>query len=106
MTLPHRILTLSLCVAALALPASLQAYPGGKGKEGRRGAGKALKECDADHNGQIDAAEIEAVRKAFDADKTGPLQHLDKNGDGKLDDAEITGAKVPQGGKGRKKGNA
>lgn len=105
MTLQKRIFTLSLCLAALALPATVQAFPKGDkaGNGGKRGVRKALIQYDANHNGVIDGDEIAAVRTAFDADKTGPLSHLDTNADGKLEDAEITGALKPRaGGKGKK----
>ena len=45
-----------------------------------------LKKYDTGKNGAIDGAEVESLRKAFDADKTGPLKRFDANNDGKLDD--------------------
>ena len=48
-----------------------------------------LKKYDTGKNGAIDGAEVESLRKAFDADKTGPLKRFDANNDGKLDDTEV-----------------
>ncbi|MEI7946320.1 MAG: hypothetical protein WCJ02_06465 [bacterium] len=44
---------------------------------------------DVNKNGVLDADEKAALVKDFDADKTGPLQVLDNNKDGKLTDGEI-----------------
>jgi Ca2+-binding EF-hand superfamily protein len=52
---------------------------------------------DKNHNGLIDENEKEAIRKDFAADPNGDLKRFDKNGDGKLEDAEIAAIKPPTG---------
>ncbi len=94
-----RILTLATCLFALAVPATSFA---GKGKEGKAGA-KAARQFDSNANGTIDGDEIEALRKAFDADKTGSLKDLDKDADGKLSDSEISAIKIKAKGEKKKK---
>ncbi|HYR58860.1 MAG TPA: hypothetical protein VEO95_09535 [Chthoniobacteraceae bacterium] len=86
-------LTLAVALAALAVPATSFA---GSGKKEGKGAKKELRQFDTNGNGSIDGDEIEAVRKAFEADKTGSLKQYDTDGDGKLSDAEIAAIKVPQ----------
>ena len=103
-----RILTIAVALAALGLPASTFA----KGKEGKNKAPKdpvkaagaaALNLYDKDSSGSINGDEVAEVRKAFAADKTGPLKALDVNADGTLDDNEI--AAIQKGkGKGTGKG--
>ena len=56
-----------------------------------------LKKYDTDKNGAIDGTEVAGLRKAFDADKTGPLKKLDANNDGTLDDTEIAAIKARHG---------
>ena len=101
-----RILTIAVALAALGLPASTFA----KGKEGKNKAPKdpvkaagaaALNLYDKDSSGSINGDEVAEVRKAFAADKTGPLKALDVNADGTLDDNEIAAI---QKGKGKGKG--
>jgi Ca2+-binding EF-hand superfamily protein len=55
-----------------------------------------LKEHDKDRSGTIDGSEMEALRKAYEADKTGPLKKFDKDNDGTLSDTEIAGIKRPE----------
>jgi hypothetical protein len=86
-----RILTLALALAAVALPSTSFA---GKGNKAGKGAGKAAAQYDTNQNGMIDGDEVDALKKAFDADKTGPLKALDTDGDGKLSDGEISAIKV------------
>ena len=86
-----RILTLALALAAVAIPTSSFA---GKGKKEGKGGSKAAAQYDANSNGMIDGAEVEAIQKAFDADKTGPLKELDTDSDGKLSDTEISAIKI------------
>ncbi len=109
MNITSRLLITALCTSALLLPTPLLAAKGGKkGKKAdqTQNAGKAarpgmlLKKYDADSNGSIDGTEVEALRKAFDADKTGPLKKLDANSNGTLDDTEISAIKK---GKGKQK---
>ena len=85
-----RIITLALCLGAFALPTASFAA---KEKKGNK-PGKVVREYDANANGTIDGAEIEAVRKAFDADKTGALKQFDTDSDGKLSDTEIAAMKA------------
>lgn len=51
-----------------------------------------LKPHDANGNGKIDADESAAVKKAFADNPKGQLAALDKNGNGQLEDAEMTAA--------------
>ena len=51
-------------------------------------AGKVIAKYDQNHNGFIDADEVEAIQKAFSTDAA--LKQFDKNGDGKLDDIEVS----------------
>ena len=106
MNIKPRILTLAICLIALAAPAPLFAGKGAKkGSKGNpadkaeRAArpGVLLRKYDTDNNGAIDGSESEALKKAFDADKTGPLKKLDANNDGTLDDTEIAAIKARHG---------
>ena len=113
MNLKTRILTLTTCLITLAVPTPLLAAKGDKkgirpnkvdqaGRAARPGV--LLKKYDGDKSGAIDGTEIEALRKAFDAAKTGPLKKLDANTDGTLDDSEVAAIKAH--GKGKGKGEA
>ena len=116
MNIKTRIFTLATCLIALAAPAPVFAAKGAKKANKEKPADKAeraarpgvlLKKYDTDKNGAIDGTEIEALRKAFDADKTGPLKKLDANNDGTLDDKEVAAIKAPHAkGKGKGKGAA
>ena len=103
---PTRILTITVALLALAIPTSSFAAKG-KGKEKgpkdpvKKAAFAALNLYDKDSSGAINGDEIAEVRKAFDADKTGPLKPLDVNADATLDDNEIAAI---QKGKGKGKG--
>lgn len=88
-----RILTLALTLAAVAIPTSSFAA---KGEKKGKGSAKAVRQYDANSNGMIDGAEADALKKAFDADKTGPLKDLDKDADGKLSDSEVSAVKIKQ----------
>lgn len=112
MKLKIQILSLSACLIALVAPTPAFAAKGAKkgnkaaaGDKADRAArpGVLLKKYDTDKNGAIDGTEIEALRTAFDADKTGPLKKLDANNDGKLDDSEVAAIKAHKG-KGKGKG--
>lgn len=108
MNLKTHILTVTTCLIAFAAPTPLHAGKGGKKVDAVEKAarpGMLLKKYDADKNGTIEGTEAEALRKAFDADKTGPLKKLDTNNDGTLDDSEIAAIKARQG-KGKGKGAA
>src|ERR1700749_415110 len=91
---------------AIALPASV--FAGAKdpaAKEAKKAARQAIAQYDKNGNGVIDGDEIDALKKAFDADMTGPLKQFDTNGDGKLDYSEIAAIKIG-GKKGGKKAAA
>ena len=107
-----RLIIAAICTSAILLPAPLHAAKGAnKAKKAAQteNAGKAarpgmlLKKYDTDSNGSIDGTEVEALRKAFDADKTGPLKKLDANSNGTLDDTEIAAIKK---GHAKRKGDA
>ncbi len=75
---------------AIALPATLHAGKDPATKEAKKAARQLVAQYDKDGNGTIDpGAEADALKKAFEDDKTGPLKQFDTNGDGKLDDSEI-----------------
>ena len=111
MKLKSQFLAIATCLIALAAPAPLFAAKGAKKANKQVPADKAarpgvlLKKYDTDKNGAIDGSEIDALRKAFDADKTGPLKKLDGNSDGTLDDKEVAEIKARHG-KGKGKGAA
>ena len=93
-----RILILTLTLgAAFVLPSTTFAGKGSKAAKGEAKTakaarpGKALKGLDANSNHQIDGDEIEALKKQFAAEPTGPLARLDRNKDGTLNDREIKG---------------
>ena len=109
-----RILPLAAALLALASPVALAGKGKGAGKsdpvkKARRLAHQAAKPFDKNKDGAITGDESAELRKAFDADKTGPLTALDSNADGKLDDNEIAAIhfkKPGEGGKGGKKKKA
>jgi len=94
-TLP---LILAGTFALLASPAVVHAAKDPDKKAAKQAIKATLAEYDKNSNGTIDGDEIDAIKKAFEADKSGPLKQFDTNGDGKLDDAEIAAIH------GRKKG--
>ena len=106
-----RILPLAAALLALASPVALAGKAKGAGKndpakKAKRAAHQAAKPFDKNKDGTIAGDESAELRKAFDADKTGPLKPLDLNADGKLDDNEIAAIhfrKPGEGGKGGKK---
>jgi Ca2+-binding EF-hand superfamily protein len=83
-----RILIILLCIGALAPATSLAA----KEKKANK-PGKIVRQYDTNGNGTIDGDEVGAVRKAFEADKTGPLKQFDTDSDGTLSDSEIAAMK-------------
>lgn len=105
----HRlhILAISASLLAIAPPATALAGKGGKRFHGDKAGrpGMVLKKYDTNRNGVIDGDEVVALRKAFDADKTGPLKHFDTNSNGALEDSEIAAIKAHRGKGGRKKKN-
>ena len=70
----------------------------------RKAARETLAKYDKNSDGAITGDESAELRKAFDADKTGPLTPLDLNADGTLDDNEIAAIKAGKPGKGGKGG--
>ena len=106
--------TAALFVLACACTNSAPAAPGGKGdpakkaaRQAARKASKAAAQYDKNSDAAITGDESVELRKAFEADKTGPLKPLDLNADGTLDDNEIAAIKIhkhgDKGGKGGKK---
>ena len=92
--------TLAVCSFALLLPVS--ARPGAKVPKVVRRLEKlqireALHAFDFNGNGEIDGAERETLRSAFDEDDG--LKWVDKNGNGRLEDEEIDVIKVANPGK-------
>jgi len=66
-------------------------------KEGikpRMGPRKVLTQFDTNKNGKIEGTEAAELRKAFEGDLKTQLAKLDRDGNGKLDDAEISAIKV------------
>ena len=97
-------------VLASACKNSVPAASPGKGdpaKKAARKAAKAAAQYDKNSDGAITGDESAELRKAFAADKTGPLKAFDLNADGTLDDNEIASIKIGKhagkGGKGGKK---
>ena len=50
-----------------------------------------LKDIDTDHNGKLEGAEVEALKKKLSAAPDKAMKRLDRNSDGQLDDKEIKG---------------
>lgn len=110
MKLTH-ILPLAAALLALAPPVALagkgKAAGAGKSdpaKNAARLAHRAAKPFDKNKDGKIAGDESTELRKAFEADKTGPLKPLDRNADGKLDDNEIAAIHFRKPGEGGKVG--
>ena len=70
----------------------------------RKAARQTLAKYDKNSDGAITGDESVELRKAFDADKTGPLKSFDLNADGTLDDNEVAAIHRPKHGKGGKGG--
>jgi hypothetical protein len=83
------LLTLAAGIAMLALPAAVHAAKDPEKKAAKQAIKAVLAEYDKNGNGIIDGDEKDAVRKAYEADKTGPLKRFDVNNDGTLDDTEL-----------------
>src|SRR4051812_19226548 len=83
----HLLLTAAL---AFAIPASVLAAKDPAKKEEKKAARHALSDYDKNANGAIDADEADALKKAYEADKSGPLKSFDLDGNGQLDDKEIS----------------
>jgi hypothetical protein len=84
--------SLLLCTVgllALALPTSVHAAKDPEKKAAKKAVKAVLAEYDKNNNGIIDGDEVDAVKKAYEADPNGPLKRFDLNTDGKLDDTEI-----------------
>jgi hypothetical protein len=90
------IIAASLCVLSLASPVFAAGKPGKAAKKQ-----DAFAKYDKNGNGTIDDDEKDAIKKAFDTDKS--LKKLDTDGNGKLDDKEIEAMKPHK--KGGKKKN-
>ena len=112
MKLTH-ILPLAAALLALASPVAFagkgKAAGAGKGdpaKKAARQAHKAAAQYDKNSDGAITGDESAELRKAFAADKTGPLKPLDLDANGTLDDNEIAAVHIGKAGKGGKGGKA
>jgi hypothetical protein len=95
-----------LCTAgllALALPATVHAGGNSDKKAAKKAVKAILAQYDKNSNGIIDGDEVDAVKKAYEADPNGPLKQFDTNSDGKLDDTEIAAIKAGKGGKKKNK---
>ena len=104
-----RILPLAAALLALASPVALAGKGKGAGKsdpvkKARRLAHQAAKPFDKNKDGAITGDESAELRKAFEADKTGPLKTFDTSADSTLDDNEIAAIKAGKHGKGGGKG--
>ena len=104
-----RILSFTAALLVLASPAAFAGKGKGAGKgdpakKAARQAAHAAAQFDKNSDGVITGDESDALRKAFAADKTGPLKAFDLNADGTLDDNEIAAIKVGKHGKGGKGG--
>src|ERR1700733_9077720 len=73
----------------LALPASVHAAKDPEKKAAKKAVKAVLAQFDTNNNGMIDGEEVDAVKKANEANPNGPLKRFDLNSDGKLDDSEI-----------------
>lgn len=93
-----------IITAIAALVAFTMSTPASAGPNKRTGAGQRLKDASDsrkaaeafDKNGDhaITGDEVAEFRKAFEADKTGPLKEFDLDHDGKLSDEEIAKVKL------------
>jgi hypothetical protein len=83
------LLLLAGALLTLASPTVAQAAKDPDKKAAKQAIKAVLAQYDTNKNGVIDGDEVEAVRKAYEADKDGPLKRFDINNDGKLDDTEI-----------------
>ena len=111
-----RILSFATALLVLASPAVFagKVKAAGKGDPAKRAARQAARAAapfDKNSDGAISGDESAELRKAFDADKTGPLKAFDLNADGTLDDNEVAAIKVRKhagkaGKGGKKKKNA
>jgi HSP90 family molecular chaperone len=96
-----RILSFATALLVLASPAAFAGKVAGKGdpakkaaRQAARKASKAAAPFDKNSDGSITGDESAELRKAFEADKTGPLKTFDLNADGTLDDNEIAAIKI------------
>lgn len=92
--------TLLAALGLLALVAPTAAFA----QKAQGPKAKIMAKYDTDKNGKIDGDEVAAVRKAFEADKTGELARFDTDKDGKLSDEEIAKMAPGSGTKGAKTG--
>lgn len=99
-------LALVLCSVVVALLCGTQSAEVAKADKSERAekrmAARMLGRFDANHDGTLDTAEAQRVRKAFEA-----LKELDADKNGELSDSEIAAAKiVKRGAKGNKRKEA
>lgn len=98
-----RLLLVLAASSLLLAPASYAAK--GDRKKGNTANAELLKKYDANANGKIDGAELEAVRKDSAGSPDLNLKALDKDNDGKLSDSEIEALNSEAPKKGKKKKN-
>lgn len=89
---------LGVLLALLASAALTTTSAKETGKPGQRtthqGPVKVLRGFDANKNGRIDGPEVEKLREAFAGAMHQDLTRYDLNGDGKLDDREISNIRL------------
>lgn len=95
------IIALGLCLLGVAAPNSSPAAKGNKPKREKRQQ-DIFGKYDVNKNSVLDADEIAALKKDFDAGTSADLKKLDLNSNGKLDDNEVAAIK-PEAKKKRKK---
>jgi hypothetical protein len=97
-------LLLALASTSLLLASASYAAKGDRQKP-TEAAAALLKKYDANANGKIDGAELQAVRKDSAGSPDLNLKALDKDNDGKLSDSEIETLNSEAPKKGKKKKN-
>src|SRR2546430_120266 len=68
-----------IAALAIALPVTVLHAGDPAKKEAKKEAQGLMAQYDKNGNGVIDGDEIDALKKAFEADKTGPLKKFDTN---------------------------
>lgn len=87
----HLLTAATIAAITLLLPGRAAAAAGSGPKA------RLFAKYDANHNGVIDGAEKDALRRNFAAAPKGELARYDRNHDGKLDDEEIAAIRPPHG---------
>src|SRR5205085_1525639 len=63
-------------------------------RQAQKNSANLIAKYDKNKNGAIDADEVETIQKAFATDPA--LKPFDKNGDGKLDEVEVSAMNPPE----------